>query len=77
MFRNIITALVGRKAAKELGGGAVGAAAVAAVPFIARRGLGPLGLALGAGWLAKKAYNKYQADHRSYPEEATPTQPVV
>ena len=35
------------------------------VPIVARRGLGPLGLALGAGWLAKKGYDKYQARERT------------
>jgi thioredoxin reductase (NADPH) len=33
----------------------------AAIPFIARRGLGPLGLALGAGWAAKKYYDRRRA----------------
>jgi hypothetical protein len=30
--------------------------------MIARRGLGPLSLALGAGWLAKKAYDRFSRD---------------
>ena len=40
---------------------------------IARRGLGPLGLALGAGWAAKKLYDKRQAGRAPvYPGDATP-----
>ena len=40
---------------------------------IARRGLGPLGLALGAGWAAKKLYDKRQAGRGPvYPTDATP-----
>ena len=38
----------------------------AAIPMIARRGLGPLGLALGAGWAAKKLYDRNR-DRRSPP----------
>ena len=54
MLRPIITAIGGKKVAERLGGGAVGAAAAAALPFIAKRGLGPLGVALTAGWAAGK-----------------------
>lgn len=73
MVKNIITAIAGRKVAQSLGNSTLGAAAVAALPLIARRGLGPLGLALGAGWAAKKLYDKRQARlHPTYPDEAVP-----
>ena len=37
---------------------------------IARRGLGPLGLALGAGWAAKKFYDRRQASRAPvYPSD--------
>lgn len=78
MVRNIITAVAGRKVAEKLGGGAIGAAAATALPFIAKRGLGPLGLALGAGWVAKKIYDKRQrAKDPVYPSSATPETVVV
>ena len=40
---------------------------------IARRGLGPLGLALGAGWAAKKLYERRQAKQPpAFPADVTP-----
>lgn len=78
MVRSIITAVAGKRVAEKLGGGTLGAAAATALPFIAKRGLGPLGLALGAGWVAKKLYDKRQArKHPTYPAEATPETVVV
>lgn len=78
MVRNIITAVAGKKVAEKLGGGAIGAAVATALPFIAKRGLGPLGVALGAGWVAKKIYDKRQrAKGPHYPREATPETVVV
>ena len=50
-------AAIGAVATGSLPGALVGAA----VPVIARRGLGPLGLALAAGWGAKKHYDRRQA----------------
>jgi hypothetical protein len=57
MFAKILGAIVGQKLASR-NSKTTGALIGAAVPIIARRGLGPLGLVLGAGWLAKKAYDK-------------------
>lgn len=57
MIGKILGALAGEKLAgrnNKLSGALVGAA----IPMIARRGLGPLGLALGAGWAAKKLYDR-------------------
>ena len=73
MFGKILGAIAGKKIAGA-NSGAAGALIGAAIPMIARRGLGPLGLALGAGWLAKKAYDRRQADR---PSQATSVSPVV
>lgn len=64
MLAKILGAMAGKKLAGR-NNGATGALLGAAVPVIARRGLGPLGLALGAGWLAKKAYDRYQGRQRT------------
>ena len=60
MFGKLIGALIGSKVAGSRSS-AKGALIGAGVAAIARRGLGPLGLALGAGWAAKKIYEKRQA----------------
>ncbi len=59
MLGKILGAVVGRRVAGR-NSGAKGALIGAAIPMIARRGLGPLGLALGAGWAAKKLYDRRQ-----------------
>ena len=69
MLGKILGALAGRRLAGR-NSGAKGALIGAAIPAIARRGLGPLGLALGAGWVAKKLYDRRQA-------RRTPTPPRV
>ena len=74
MVRKLITAVAGRKVAQSLGGGAIGTAAATALPFIAARGLGPLGFALTGIWAAKKIRER-RAKRRTYPETATPAQP--
>lgn len=53
MFGRLIGALVGQRLAGP-GQGARGALVGAAIPMIARRGLGPLSLALAAGYGIKK-----------------------
>jgi hypothetical protein len=51
-----------------------GALLGAGVAAIARRGLGPLALAVGAGWAAKKMWDKRQERrHPHYPSEASPS----
>ena len=67
MLGRILGAVVGQKLASQNSKGA-GALIGMALPMIARRGLGPLGLALGAGWAAKKMYDR---------NRARPTAPVV
>jgi hypothetical protein len=59
MIAKILGAIAGKKIASN-NNKVTGALIGAAVPVIARRGLGPLGLVLGAGWLAKKAYDRSQ-----------------
>ena len=53
MFAKILGAIAGEKLAGR-NNKAAGALLGAAVPVIARRGLGPLGFALAAGYCAKK-----------------------
>ena len=63
MLGKILGAVAGRRLAGR-NNGARGALIGAAIPVIARRGLGPLGLALGAGWVAKKVYERRQLNRR-------------
>ena len=67
MLGRILGAVVGQKLASRNNKG-TGALIGMALPLIARRGLGPLGLALGAGWAAKKYYDR---------KRARPVAPVV
>lgn len=73
MLGKLAGAYVGEKMAGRNRGlrGAVLGAGVAAV---ARRGLGPLALALGAGWAAKKMWDK-RPERRNphYPSDASPS----
>lgn len=72
MLGKIAGAFLGSKVAGRHSG-AKGALLGAGIAAIARRGLGPLGLALGAGWAAKKFYDRRQAKRAPvYPPDATP-----
>ena len=54
--------------------GLKGALMGAGLAAVARRGLGPLALALGAGWAAKKMWDKRQERrHPHYPSDASPS----
>lgn len=60
MLAKILGAIAGKKIAgpnQKVTGALVGAA----VPVIARHGLGPLGLALAVGWGAKKLIERRRA----------------
>ena len=60
MLAKILGAIAGEKIAgrnQKVTGALVGAA----IPVIARRGLGPLGVALAAGWGAKKLIERRRA----------------
>jgi len=73
MLGKLAGAYVGEKMAGRNRGlrGAILGAGVAAV---ARRGLGPLALALGAGWAAKKMWDKRQESRNPhYPSDASPS----
>ena len=73
MLGKLAGAYVGEKMAGRDRGlrGAILGAGVAAV---ARRGLGPLALALGAGWAAKKMWDKRQERRNThYPSDASPS----
>ena len=65
MLGKILGAMAGQRLAGR-NRGTKGALIGAAIPMIARRGLGPLGLALGAGWAAKKLYDRNR-DRRTTP----------
>ena len=72
MFGKLIGALIGSKVAGSQSG-AKGALIGAGVAALARRGLGPLGLALGAGWTAKKIYDRRQSRRApAFPGDITP-----
>ena len=67
MIGKIAGAMLGRKLAGRYNGG-TGLLLGALAPAIARRGLGPLGLAVGGAWVAKKIW-----DRRSRARTATTT----
>ena len=71
MLGKLAAAFIGEKIAGR-NRGLRGALVGAGVAAVARRGFGPLALALGAGWAAKKVWDKRQGRSPSYPSEATP-----
>ena len=72
MLGKIAGAIIGEKLAGR-NRGVRGALLGAGLAAVARRGLGPLALALGAGWAAKKAWDKRQdRRHPHYPSDAAP-----
>jgi hypothetical protein len=64
MLGKIIGAVVGERVARRYGTGAKGALIGTAVPIVARRLFGPLGLAIAGGYAAKKYYD-YRKDRRN------------
>ena len=72
MLGKIAGAFIGSKVAGRQSG-AKGALLGLGLSALARRGLGPLGLALGAGWAAKKLYEKRQASRSpGFPADVRP-----
>jgi hypothetical protein len=65
MIGKIIGAALGERIARRYGSGATGAVVGAMAPVVARRLMGPLGLALAGGYAAKKLY-----DHRKAARQA-------
>jgi hypothetical protein len=75
MIGKLAGAFIGKRIAGRHSG-AKGAALGYGAAALARLGLGPLGLALGLGWGAKKLWERRQARRQpSYPSEATPSPP--
>jgi hypothetical protein len=74
MLGKFAGAMIGKRIAGR-NSGATGAILGYGLAAIARRGLGPLGLALGLGWGAKKLYEKSRRSSPSYPSSATPSPP--
>jgi hypothetical protein len=65
MIGKIATAIAGKKIAERYGKGAKGAMIGALLPMVAKRAFGPLGLAIGGGYLAKKYYDGRKRRTRS------------
>ena len=58
MIGKMIGALVGRELGRRDGGNGVKGAAIGALTMGAMRRMGPLGMLLGGGYVAKKAYDR-------------------
>ena len=67
MLGKIIGGYVGGKLAGRYGTGARGAVLGALAPVVARRALGPVGLALGGAWLGKKLWDRRRARRAGVP----------
>jgi hypothetical protein len=75
MLGRLAGAMIGKRLAGR-NSGLKGAILGYGVATIARRGLGPLGLAMGLGWGAKKLWERRQERrHPHYPSEAAPSSP--
>ncbi len=66
MIGKIIGGIVGKRVAGRYGDGFKGAVIGAAVPMIARRAFGPLGLVLAGGYFAKKIYDSRKESRADY-----------
>ena len=62
MIGRIIGALVGREIGRREGSDGLKGAAIGALAVGGMRRLGPLGLLLGGGYAAKKAYDRHKAN---------------
>jgi hypothetical protein len=67
MIRTIIGALLGRELDRRDGRGGVGGAVVGALATRAVTRMGPLGMALGGAYVAKKAYDRHRAGRADVP----------
>ena len=74
MLGKIAGAMIGQRVAGRHSG-AKGALLGYGAAALARRGLGPLGLALGLGWAAKKLYERRGRRAPVYPADAGPSSP--
>ncbi len=62
MMKRIIGALVGREIDRRDGSGGAKGAALGWIAGSALRRMGPLGMVLGGGYVAKKAYDRRKLD---------------
>jgi hypothetical protein len=65
MIRGIIGALVGRELDRRDGSGGIKGAAIGLVASRVLTRMGPLGLALGGAYVAKKAYDRHRDTRRN------------
>lgn len=73
MIGKIFGAFIGKKVAGRYGNGGRGLLIGALAPVVARRAFGPLGLAIGGGYLAKRLYDRRR--ERREASGFTPTGP--
>ena len=66
MIGRIVSALVGREMGLREGGSGTKGAIAGVVAMSAMRRMGPLGLLLGGGYAAKKAYDRNKARKNGY-----------
>ncbi len=66
MIGRIIGALVGREMDRRDGSGGAKGALLGMAAAGALRRMGPLGMILGGGYVAKKAYDRHKASKRTY-----------
>lgn len=66
MIGRIIGALVGREMDRRDGSGGLKGAAVGALAMGAMRRMGPLGMLIGGGYVAKKAYDRRKQARGQY-----------
>jgi hypothetical protein len=66
MIGRIISALVGREMGRRDGSGGTSGAIKGVVAMSVLRRMGPLGLVLGGGYVAKKAYDRNKARKADY-----------
>ncbi len=74
MLGKIAGAFIGSRVAGRHSG-AKGALLGAGIAAVARRGLGPLGLALALGYGAKKLYDRRGRRSPAYPADSAPSPP--
>lgn len=72
MIRSIIGALVGRELDRRDGRGGLKGAAIGALAMGGLRRMGPLGLVIGAGYVAKKALDRRRAAREGLPALPAP-----